>query len=312
MRLLKTQVIVNPESNHGRTRQRWEQIKEALKAFLKEYKYEFTEKPQQAIEISRSAIKDGTELIVGVGGDGTINEIANGFYENRSIINPETTLGVFPSGTGCDFSRSLNIPSGYKNTMEVITGPTSTNVDVGQITYLDHQGEEKNRYFLNITDFGMGGEVVEYMNATRMKKKAASYFKSVITTFMRYRSKRLGIRIDGKEIPVDDYMIGAVANGKIFGKGMKIAPNAQLTDGLFDFVLIQKMNKFEFFKNFLRLYKGTHLGHPKVSHYLGRRIEAWPENPDEKVLIEVDGEQLGKLPASFEILPQGIPIKGCL
>lgn len=88
----KTQVIVNPESNKGRTRKKWKHIKEALKIFLKEFKCEFTEKPSQAIEISRAAIKEGTELIVGVGGDGTMNEIANGFYENQKIINPETAF----------------------------------------------------------------------------------------------------------------------------------------------------------------------------------------------------------------------------
>jgi len=100
-------VIVNPESNKGKTRRRWKEIQEALKSFLKEFKCEFTEKPFQATEISRTAIKEGTELVVGVGGDGTMNEIANGFYENREIINPETALGIVPSGTGCDFTRRV-------------------------------------------------------------------------------------------------------------------------------------------------------------------------------------------------------------
>ena len=89
---LKTQVIVNPESNKGRTRRRWVQIKEALNVFLKEFKYEFTDKPSQAIDISRAAIRDGSELIVGVGGDGTINEIANGFFDGKTIINPNTVM----------------------------------------------------------------------------------------------------------------------------------------------------------------------------------------------------------------------------
>ena len=112
---LKTQVIINPESNQGRTKKRWKHIKEALKSFIKEFKYEFTEKPLQAVDISRAAIKDGTELIVGVGGDGTMNEIANGFFEEERPINPEATLGIVPSGTGSDFCRSLNIPLGLNS-----------------------------------------------------------------------------------------------------------------------------------------------------------------------------------------------------
>ncbi len=104
---LKTQVIVNPESNKGRTRKRWGEIRDGLRSFIREFKFEFTEKPLHATEIARQAIKDGTELVIGVGGDGTMNEIANGFFEDRRIINPETTLGVVPAGTGCDLTKRM-------------------------------------------------------------------------------------------------------------------------------------------------------------------------------------------------------------
>jgi diacylglycerol kinase family enzyme len=129
--LLKTQVIVNPESDKGRTGKRWKFIKESLKNFIKEFKYEFTEKPLQATEISRAAIKEGSELIVGVGGDGTMNEIANGFYESKRIINPQAALGIVPSGTGSDFTRSLNIPLRLKNALKVVTQAPSSWIDIG-------------------------------------------------------------------------------------------------------------------------------------------------------------------------------------
>ncbi len=143
--LLKTQVIVNPESNRGKTRKRWRTIKEALKSLIKEFKYEFTEKPLQAIEISRLAIKDGTELIVGVGRDGTINEIANGFYENNKIINPQTVLGIVPSGTGCDLIRSLNIPLRLKNAVKTIVQDPSSWIDIGIIRYKNPSGMDEER-----------------------------------------------------------------------------------------------------------------------------------------------------------------------
>jgi diacylglycerol kinase (ATP) len=233
---LKTQVIVNPESNRGRTRRRWKQIKEALKAFLKEFKYEFTEKPFQATELSRTAIKEGTELIVGVGGDGTMNEIANGFYEHQRIINPETALGIVPSGTGCDFIRSLNIPLNLKNALRVITQAPSSWIDIGRVKFKNHQGRDQERYFLNVADFGIGGEVVKKVNENRMKRKASSYLRCLILTFFTYKNKRLRIKIDDKPIPVGAYLVGTVSNGRIFGKGMKIAPQAKLDDGLFDVV----------------------------------------------------------------------------
>jgi YegS/Rv2252/BmrU family lipid kinase len=307
---LKTQVIVNPESNRGRTRRRWTQIKEALNTFLKEFKYEFTEKPTQAIDISRTAIREGSELIVGVGGDGTINEIANGFFDGKNIINPKTVMGIVPSGTGCDFIRSLHIPTNLKSALTVITQAPSPTIDVGRARFLTRAGTDEERYFLNVADFGFGGEVLERMNQNRAKRKAASYLKSTLATFFHYKNKRIKLRIDGEEIPRGEYLIGAISNGKIFGKGMKIAPNARLDDELFDIILVKGMKIWEFLRNVWKIYAGTHLSHPKIAFIQGKKIEAVPEDPDEDILIEIDGEQVGKLPATFEIVPKSISVKG--
>jgi len=308
--LLKAQVIVNPESNKGQTAKRWKHIKEALKSFIKEFKYEFTERPLQATEISRVAIKEGTELVVGVGGDGTMNEIANGFYENRRIINPQASLGIVPSGTGCDFTRSLNIPLRLKNALKVITQAPSSWIDVGMVRYKNHSGRDEERFFLNVADFGIGGEVVRKVNQNRMKRKASSYLRCLISTFIAYKNKRIRIRIDEEEFPVEEYLVGTVSNGRIFGKGMKIAPGAKLDDGLFDVVLVKRMKVLEFFKNVWRIYAGSHLSHPKISLVRGREVEALAESPEEEVLIEADGEQLGKLPATFEVIARSLLVKG--
>jgi diacylglycerol kinase (ATP) len=307
---LKTQVIVNPESNKGRTRIRWGQIKDALNTFLKEFKYEFTEKPSQAIDISRAAIREGSELIVGVGGDGTINEIANGFFDGRDIINPETIMGIVPSGTGCDFIKSLNIPTNLKKAMQVITQAPSPKIDIGRAKFQTHAGSDAERYFLNVADFGFGGEVLERMNQDRAKRKASSYLKNTLATFFQYKSKRIKLKVDGEEIPREEYLIGAISNGRIFGKGMKIAPNARLDDEFFDIVLVKGMKAWEFLRNVWKLYTGTHLSHPKISLIQGKKIEAIPEDPTENILIEIDGEQVGKLPATFEIVPKSISVKG--
>ena len=306
---LKTQVIVNPESNQGRTRKRWREIREALRAFIKDFRYDFTEKPFQAIDIAREAIKNGTELVIGVGGDGTMNEIANGFYENKRIINPETALGVVPAGTGCDLTKSLNIPSGLKNALKVITEAPSASIDVGKAAFKGHAGEDVERYFLNVADFGVGGEVVKKVNERRMERRASSYMRCLVSTMIQYRMKRLRIRIDGKDYPEEEYLVGAVANGRIFGKGMKIAPTASLNDGLFDTVLVKGMRFLEFCRQGWKLFNGSHIGYSKVLLIQGRKVEAVPV-PGEDVLIELDGEQLGRLPATFEILPLNMLVKG--
>jgi diacylglycerol kinase (ATP) len=311
MKHVKTQVIVNPESNQGRTRRRWKDIKEAIRSFIHEFKYDFTEKPFQAAEIAREAIKDGSELIIGVGGDGTMNEIANGFFEGRILINPETVLGILPSGTGCDLTRSLNIPRGLRGALRIITQMSPSRIDVGRVTFRDHAGNDSARFFLNVADFGVGAEVVKKVNQRRMERKASSYVRCLISTMVRYRSKRIRIRVDGRDLPEDDYLVGAVANGRIFGKGMKIAPAAELDDGLFDFVLVKGMRFLEFCRHGWKIFLGTHLSHPKISLVRARRIEAFTPG-QEAVHLELDGEQPGRLPATFEIFPRRFQVKGAV
>lgn len=308
---LKTQVIVNPASNRGRTRKRWSEIREGLRHFVREFKFEFTETPLQATDMARRAIKDGTELVIGVGGDGTMSEIANGFFEDRKIINPEATLGVVPSGTGCDLIKSLSIPSGLKDALKVITESPSVLMDVGSVRYRTSAGGEESRYFLNVADFGLGGEVVRRVNERRLQRKASSYIRCLVTTMVQYKNKHVRIRVDGENLPDGEYLIGAVANGRIFGKGMKIAPDARLDDGLFDSVLVRGFKFLEFCRHGWKLMNGSHITHPKVTVVRGRTVEAWPVG-DEDVLLELDGEQLGRLPATFEIVPRNLSIKGFL
>ncbi|MBM3297900.1 MAG: diacylglycerol kinase family lipid kinase [Candidatus Aminicenantes bacterium] len=304
----KTQVIVNPESNRGRTRGRWRDIKSALRSFFKEFRYEFTEKPCQATDLTREAIKSGSELIIGVGGDGTMNEIANGFFESGRVINPESTLGVVPSGTGCDFTKSLNIPPDVESALRLIAGPRRKRIDVGRAVYTAPSGETEQRFFLNVADFGFGGEVVREVNRKRLERRASSYFRCLYTTALSYKNKRLRLKLDGRDVPPQEYLIGAVANGRIFGKGMKIAPRAELDDGWLDFVLVRGMKVMEFLLHSWRIYLGTHLSHPKIDLYRSRTVEAAPE-PGEEVVIELDGEQLGRLPAKFEVVPLAMSVK---
>jgi diacylglycerol kinase (ATP) len=308
---LKTKVIVNPESNRGRTRKRWTEIRAGLRHFVREFKVEFTEKPLHATDLAREAIKDGTELVIGVGGDGTMNEIANGFFEDRRIINPEATLGLVPSGTGCDLVRSLNIPVGLKGALQVLTDAPAVRMDVGRVRFTANGGGQDERYFLNVADFGLGGEVVREVTERRLQRKASSYVRCLVTTMLRYRNKRVRIRVDGRDLPDGEYLIGAVANGKIFGKGMKVAPDARLDDGLFDAVLVRGFRFFEFCRHGWKLMNGTHVTHPKVSVIRGRTVEAWADGADE-VLLELDGDQLGRLPATFEIAPRNLLVKGFL
>ena len=194
----------------------------------------------------------------------------------------------------------------------MITQSSSNIIDIGRAKYKNHSNIDEERLFLNVSDFGIGGEVVHRMNQDKLKKKATSYFRSLVTTFMSYKLKNLRIKIDNEDITLQEYMIGVISNGRIFGTGMKIAPDASLNDGLFDLVLVKGMNKCEFFRNVYKLYTGTHLSHPKISHMRGSQIDVIPADSKETVLIEVDGEQVGSLPATFEIIPASLLVKSNL
>ena len=155
--------------------------------------------------------------------------------------------------------------------------------------------------------------MVRHMNLNRMKRKKASYLKSTICTFLRYKNKRLDVKIDGEDLPTENYMIGAIANGQVFGKGMRAAPDAKLDDGVFDVLLVKGMKMLEFLRTVKRLYAGTHLPHPKIDLIHAQKVEVSPA-PEETqdVLIEVDGEQVGQAPVTFEILPGCFPVKANL
>jgi diacylglycerol kinase family enzyme len=227
------------------------------------------------------------------------------------MINPEATLGLVPSGTGCDLVKSLNIPAGLRGALQVISGAPSVRMDVGRVRYRSNAGPEEERFFLNVADFGLGGEVVRRVTDRRLQRKASSYVRCLITTMVHYRNKRVRIRVDGEGLPDGEYLIGAVANGKIFGKGMKVAPDAFLDDGLFDSVLVKGFRFLEFCRHGWKLMNGSHVTHPKVTVVRGRKVEAWP-GEGEDVLLELDGDQLGRLPATFEIVPRNLLIKGFL
>jgi len=309
----KVHVIVNPFSARGKTQERWLTIKEIVRHHFRDYKYIFTEKPRQATEIARGLLKDGYDLIIGVGGDGTLNEITNGFFKHDShqTINEDASLGMIPSGTGSDFIRFLKIPHDFNKSVALIKHAKTNKVDVGKVTFTGPANEKNSRYFINVSDFGLGAEVVKNLAAIPSGKKSAfSYYKGLLSTIRTYHSKDVKIIIDDKEEIEGRFLIGAVANGSIFGGGMIIAPQAKPDDGYFDLVLVRDMSKFEIIRKSRHLYTGKIDQQPGVTVKHARKIKVFPVlyNPDipSDVNIEYDGEMGNPLPAEFEIIEKSL------
>jgi diacylglycerol kinase (ATP) len=300
----KVHVIVNPFSARGQTERKWETIRLALKKHFREFKYVFTEKPRQATEIARGLIKDGFDLIIGVGGDGTMNEISSGFFSDYSgkAINREAALGMIPSGTGSDFIRFMRVPREFEKSAALIKNSKNKKIDIGKITY--GSANRKEQYFINVADFGLGAEVIRNIaNVQPARRGALTYYRGLLSTIMNYRSKTVTLAIDGQQQLQGEYLIGAVANGRIFGGGMIIAPQAEPDDGYFDLVLIKDMKKLEIIRNSRHLYAGTIAKNPKVIILKARNIKV---QSLEEVYTEYDGEMGEKLPADFSVIEKAL------
>lgn len=302
----KVLFVVNPVSAGKKTVLEWPVFEKQLKDKGHWFDWKFTTHAEHATEITRKALKEGYELIVCVGGDGTMNEIVNGFFENAMPINSEARLAVFSRGTGCDFIKSFGIKKGFDDFVRVLERNNVQSLDLGRVKFQNQSGQAVSKMFLNISDIGLGGETTRRVNRT--KKHLKGYFAFLIgamLTMLKYRNKHISLELDGKLIKNEKINSVIVANAKYFGGGMYISPESVPNDGLLDIIVIGNFTTIELIKNFHLIYKGKHLSHPKVSHYRAKHIKV-TSTPD--ALLEIDGEQPGITPAEFEVIPQGIKV----
>ena len=298
-------VVVNPKSGNGRTGKRWPVLGKSLREAVGAYTLLLTERPGHAIELVRSALKDGHDRIISVGGDGTHNEVVNGFFEDESLVNPEASLAIVPTGTGSDLARTLRLPWGVDALPYVVDG-MYTRADVGRVRYTTPDGDTAVRYFINIADFGAGGEVVKRVNMTsKFFGGFLSFLWGVVSTIVWYDNPEVQLEIDG--VPLEGkFQNVIIANGQYYGGGMHVAPHARLDSRAFDVYVIGDVGSAEAVINLPKLYRGRLLRKPdKVRYFRATRIVA---ESSQQVLLNIDGEQPGKLPITIQLLPSVLDI----
>ncbi len=309
---METLAIVNPRSSNGRTGKQWQSIRRELLGIVGLCQEVHTEGRGHATELARQALLSGVDRVLSVGGDGTHNEIVNGFFDGSAPCKPDAILGIVPSGTGGDFRRTLGIASGKKTWQEVLAQEHSIPVDVGILQYQAADGSSQESKFLNITSFGLGGLVDQKVNqSTKILGGKVSFIIGTLKALARYRNQPIRLRVyQADDSLVLDQSLAisnvAVANGQYFGGGMWVAPKAKIDDGLFDVIIMGDLSKSDVIFKMQKIYKGKHLEIPKVSSLRGSRIEA---DSDQEVLIDMDGEQPGRLPLRIGILPQAIRLQ---
>ena len=298
----RMRIIVNPAAGAGKTAKKWPQIMTLLKSLGLDFKHDITEAPGHAVELAKAAVKKGYKLVVSVGGDGTIHEIVNGLYEAGATT--DVAVGIINTGTGADYIRTLGVPRRYKEACKCLLSQGRRTVDLGVVEYTKG-GQRKKRLFVNFAGIGFDAEVVK---ATTEKFKALgdmpSYLMGLFSTLMSYENRDVSIIVDGEhgERRICTIMLN---NGRYAGGGMMPAPNADPGDGFFDLVIIDDITKPDLIMSIPRIYRGTHLTHPKVTLMRAREVEIIPIMTS---AVQADGELLGEAPARFSVLPAALKI----
>ena len=295
-------VIVNPAAGAYSTRRKWPRISRLLKYIGLSFDHEYTEGVGHAIELAKTAAVNGYRYVVAVGGDGTVNEIANGILD--SGVARDMALGVISTGTGSDFIRSVGIPKHYVSACSCLTSPRKLLIDVGVVEYRS-KGKPSRRFFVNAAGAGFDAAVVE---ATERLPKhfggTIPYVAGLLRTLFGYRNKSVVLRI-GDRSEAARILSVVVSNGGYLGGGMHVAPEASLNDNLLDVMVIGDIGKFDLLKSLYMVYKGTQGQHPKVHMEKASKITV---ESQERVLVHADGELLGEGPASFWLVPAALNI----
>lgn len=297
--------IVNPNAGAGRARKIWERVlKPHLRRLPLQGEVAFTERQGHALELAAN-LPQGTQVVVSVGGDGTHNEVVSGLARNHEI---SVEVGFLTVGTGGDLRRTLGLPRDPVSQLQAILEERVTRLDLGALTFTNFSGETQERFFVNIASMGVSGAVDLLVNRSSKRLGGLlSFLGASLRTILTYRARTIQLTLDGTELPERPFYLVAVANGKYFGGGMKVAPQAQPNDGLFDLVLVEDLPVTQVLRSLGKIYLGTHLEDPRVSYLRGREVRA---TSSQEVLLDIDGESLGTLPASFRIVPEAIKVRG--
>ena len=296
-----TVFLVNPASANGSTGKRWAETAHRAAARGLAGDTLFSERPGHLGVLAREAADGGAKLLVVVGGDGSVNEVANGIAGRDDV-----EIAVIPRGTGWDFVRTYGIPHKLDGAIDVALSDTTRTIDLGRATYRAWDGSERVTYFANVASAGMSGAIAQRANdTTKALGGKVSYLWATFAVFAKWRNSEIRVSVDG-ESRVGNMHDVVVANGKTFGGGMIICPDAEPDDGAFDVLTIGDLTKRDLLTTLPKTFWGKHLPHPKAELLRGASVTI---DSDEPLPVELDGEQPGTTPVRFEIVPRALRLR---
>jgi len=299
--------VINPVAGRGVGHDAFRRVEHALLDALGDLEVVFTEAPGDATRLTREALLAATRDVIVAGGDGTVNEVVNGWFDDDGApLAADARLIVIPGGTGSDLARTLGLGTA-EAAVAALVADQSREVDVGRVACQDLEARGTiERHFINIASLGLSGLVNRGVSRFSSMGGAAAYAAATAWSLVGWKnpSVRVTYQRDGKQKTYEGRIVtAACANGRFFGGGMQIAPGADPCDGALDLTLVGDLRRRDIVLLGRMLYDGSHVHHASVT--TGRVTSVEVDGPA-SVLLEVDGETIGRLPASFGVRPGAI------
>jgi YegS/Rv2252/BmrU family lipid kinase len=297
----KTLIVLNPHAGGGRAGRLWTRIEPLLWAQLGELVVAVTDRPQDVAEHLDKAYASGLTRVVSIGGDGTNHALVNALaaLNEQHPTGPRMEYGILPIGTGRDWARSQGIPLDPRRAAAWIAGAAPHPTDIGLLASDDLPA--KRAHFLNIASVGISGSVVDRVNR-RARRRPWTFLGATIASVLSYKPQWMRVTLDGQTWYDDRAWIAVVANGTTFAHGMKIAPRADVRDGLLDVILVEALAPAQVLAALRRVYNGSHLTHPGVRYERARAVTI---RADQGAFgLELDGEYARGSDLRFSVRPQ--------
>jgi diacylglycerol kinase (ATP) len=324
--------ILNPNSQGGNTGKNWDETYSKIKEFLPtNHQIIFTKKTNDATLMTRKLLKEGYKNILAVGGDGTINEVANGFFYNRSSrnnsvtissrfkprshlksVNPDGVLYIIPSGSRNVLAASLRLQYEGIDSFMHINEMKKSKIDVIGVTTADKDDPTltRNRIVLNAAEIGVGAEIINRSKKvrTKVKSRLISTVASIISTVPTYESNSCEIILDNDKTISSNLTMGIIANGQFLGGKFNAAPKANMSDGLMDLVILKNSGSLKMLDKLVSL-KGddSYTEEDNILYYQVSQVTLLPK--ERNMTVTLDGEPIGILPASFKVYHNALSLK---
>jgi len=302
-----TVVCLNPASAAGRTGRQREAIVAAIESRLGPVDCVVTRGPGDAARIAEEARSQGCARLLVAGGDGTLSEVASGLLEGAASDRPAPRLGLLPLGSGWDFARSLELPRSLDASLEVVAHGVSRRVDAGRAVVRTPEGSMRTRFFVNEASAGLSGDTIRIVGRLAKRIGArAGFALGAVAAILGHRALEAAVDVDGERLYAGPISLVVAANGRCFGAGMQVAPQACVDDGRLELVLIRGLSVPSLLVNLPSLFAGTHGRHPAVSFHSARSVSIEPRG--HAMFADLDGEAAGTLPLRAEVLPGALEV----